>query len=95
MNLMKREVYNGYEEKFLTGKEIKDLFANSYECFGKHHQQVSSHKINFDKYYKRIKDDITYRVFINELFCGIYDNNTDAKLYFFGYTNAKPVWAKD
>ena len=92
---LKREVYNGYEEKFLKGDEIKQLFANSYECFGKHHQQVSSYKMNFDKYYSKIKSSVTYRVFINDLFCMILDNKTDSKLYFFGYTNVKPNWAKD
>lgn len=91
----KRPVYNGYEEKYLTGKQITELFANSYECFGKHHQQVSSRKIDFKTYYKKLKEDVSYRVFVNDIFCGIYDSVTDAKLYFFGYTNDKPAWAKD
>ncbi len=91
----KRAVYAGYEEKYLTGRQLRELFANSYECFGKHHHQVSSYKINFDKYYKKIKDDITYRVFLSDLFCGIYDAGDDSKLYYFGYTNTKPAWAKD
>jgi hypothetical protein len=93
--MVKRDVYGGYEERFLTGAQIKELFANSYECFGKHHQQVSSYKMDFPKYYKKIKDEVTYRVFINDIFCMILDNETDAKLYFFGYTHEKPAWAKD
>jgi hypothetical protein len=93
--MSKREVYGGYQEKYLTGRDIKQLFANSYECFGKHHQQVSSHRMNFEKYYKKIQDNVVYRVFVNDLFCGIFDNDTDDKLYFFGYTNEKPKWAKD
>lgn len=93
--MTKREVYNGYEESFLTGEQIKELFANSYECFGKHHSQVSSHKIDFSKYYSKIKNDVTYRIFLNNDFCMILDKKTDAKLYFFGYTNLKPDWAKD
>lgn len=93
--MAKRELYNGYQEKYLTGEEIKQLFSKSYECFGKHHQQVSSYKIDFEKYYKKIKNSITYRVFLNDMFCMILDNDTDAKLYFFGYTNEKPDWAKD
>ena len=91
--MTKRDVYNGYDEKHLTGKQISELFADSYECYGKHHQQVSSHKINFAQYFKRIKMDVTYRVFINDIFCMIMDNETDQKLYFFGYTNEKPNWA--
>lgn len=91
----KRAIYAGYEEKYLTGRQIKELFASSYECFGKHHQQISSYRIDFSKYYKKIVDGDTYRVFLNDIFCGIYDSKTDAKLYFFGYTNEKPSWAKD
>lgn len=93
--MAKRDVYNGYTEKFLTGQQIRELFTDSYECFGKHHQQVSSHKMDFDRYYKKLKNDVTYRVFLNEIFCMILDNKSDAKLYFFGYTNEKPAWAKD
>jgi hypothetical protein len=93
--MTKRDVYNGYEEKFLTGAALEDLFSTSYECFGKHHGQISSHKIDFSKFFSRIKIDTTYRVFLNDIFCMILDNDTDAKLYFFGYTNEKPTWAKD
>jgi hypothetical protein len=93
--MLKRDVYNGYDEKFLTGRQIRELFVDSYECFGKHHQQVSSRKMDFDKYYQKIKNDVTYRIFLNYIFCMILDNETDAKLYFFGYTNEKPAWAKD
>lgn len=93
--MTKREVYNGYEEKFLTGTEIKELFSDAYECFGKHHSQISSHKINFAKFFGRIKTEVTYRIFLNENFCMILDNETDTKLYFFGYTKQKPTWAKD
>ena len=88
--MQKRAIYNGYEEKFLKGSELKFLFANSYECFGKHHQRVASHKIDFTKFFKRLSTDVTYRVFINDIFCMILDNETDQKLYFFGYTNEKP-----
>ncbi len=93
--MAKRDVYNGYEEKFLTGNEIKVLFSNSYECFGKHHSQISSHKLDFSKFFRRIQAETTYRVFLNENFCMILDNESDVKLYFFGYTNEKPAWAKD
>ena len=37
----KRPVYNGYEERIMTGQELFDYFANAYECFGRHHQQYS------------------------------------------------------
>ena len=91
----KRKVYNGYEEYMMTGAEIKTYFKDAYECFGRHHEKISSYKINFEKYYSKIKDDITYRVFISENFCKIMDSETDGNVYFFGYTKNKPRWAKD
>lgn len=91
----KKPVYNGYKEKYLTGSEIVKLFSASYECFGKHHGQISSHRINFGRNYAKIKSDTTYRVFLNDIFCIIFDNETDKKIYFFGYTNEKPAWAQD
>ena len=91
----KTKVYNGYTEYYMTGAEIKEHFKGAYECFGRHHEKVSSREINFNAYYKNIKDSVTYRLFINEYFCRIMDNETDAQIYFFGYTRVKPAWAKD
>jgi len=91
----KRPVYNGYIEYYMNGKEIRNYFNGCYECFGRHHAQISSLQINFDKSFKKLKGDQVYRLFINELFCVILDNKTDDKLYFFGYTRVKPAWAKD
>ena len=62
----KRPVYNGYEERIMTGQELFDYFANAYECFGRHHQQIRSHRMNLSKY-KKLKADGVYRVFINKL----------------------------
>lgn len=91
----KREVYNGYEEHIMTGTEIKTYFKDAYECFGRHHEKISSYKINFEKYYSKIKDDVTYRVFLSKNFCKIMNYETDSNIYFFGYTKNKPNWAKD
>ena len=91
----KRKLYNGYTEHTMSGAEIEEYFKGCYECFGRHHAQVSSLQINFEKYFKKLKKDQVYRLFINDLFCVIFDNSTDDKLYFFGYTRVKPAWAKD
>lgn len=91
----KRNVYNGYEEKIWTGLEIKKYLANAYLCYGRHHKKVSSYKLNFEKYYPRLKNEVVYRVFINALFCKIMDEETDENIYFLGYTFNKPAWAKD
>lgn len=69
----------------MTGQEIIDTFSKAYECFGRHHERVTSHKMDWS-YKPRVKPEKTYRVFINENFCCILDGETDSKLYFFGYT---------
>lgn len=91
----KRPLYKGYKEYYMTGEEIYNHFKNCYECFGKHHTQISSYKINFKKYYAKILEDESYRLFINENFCLIMDASSDKKIYFFGYTFSKQNWAKD
>lgn len=30
------KIYKGYEEYYMTGREIKEHFAGCYECFGRH-----------------------------------------------------------
>lgn len=92
---MAREVYNGYEEFYMTGSEIKNHFKDAYPCYGRHHEKVAGYKMDFSKYYPKIKDDITYRLFINENFCKVMDKETDKEIYFFGYTLEKPKWAKE
>lgn len=79
----KRPVYNGYTEYYMNGKEIREYFKNCYSCSGKHHSVVSNYPIYFAK--SKIKDDILYRLFINNSFCLILDNETDEKITFFGY----------
>ena len=90
----KRPVYNGYEEKYMTGQEIIDTFSNAYERFGRHHERITAYKMDWS-YKTKVKPDKIYRVFINDIFCGIFDGETDAQLYFFGYTMEAPPWAKE
>ncbi len=90
---MKREVYDGYTEYYWAGNEVKEYFKKAYGCFGRHHGQISSTRMKFDKYYSRIKEDKTYRIFLSDIFCLVLNSETDSKLYFFGYTFEKPDWA--
>ena len=78
----KTKVYHGYEEYYMTGREIKEHFKGCYECFGQHHEKVSSHQINFNAYYKNMKDSVTYRLFINDYFCRVMDGEIDKQVYF-------------
>lgn len=93
-NLAKRAVYNGYEEAYMSGLEIKEFLADAYGKFGRHHERVPSTRIKIDTF-KKIKMDKIYRIFYNDCFFKIMDGETDASLYFLGYTKVKPKWAKD
>ncbi len=90
----KRPVYNGYEEKYMTGQEIINTFSKAFECFGRHHERTSAYKMDWSCK-PRVKPDKTYRLFINNHFCCILDGDTDNKLYFFGYTMEPPPYAKE
>lgn len=92
--MTKRDVYNGYQEAYMTGLQIKEFLSNAYVTFGRHHSMISSTKIDFNRYPK-IKDTTTYRVFFNDDFIKIMNSETDANIYFIGYTNIRPKWAKD
>ena len=94
MDKEKRPVYNGYEEKYMTGQEVIDTFSQAYECFGRHHERIAAYKMDWS-YKPRVRPEKTYRLFINEHFCLVLDGETDSKLYFFGYTMTPPPWAKD
>lgn len=93
-NLAKRAVYNGYEEAYMSGLEIKEFLSDAYSTFGRHHERVSSTRIKIDTF-KKIKMDKIYRIFYNDCFFKIMNGETDASLYFLGYTKVKPKWAKD
>ncbi len=90
----KRKVYNGYNEMYMTGKELTEFLADVYVTFGRHHEKISCKKIDF-KYYNKIIDNEKYRIFYNNLFIQIMNAETDEKIYFIGYTKNKPSWAKD
>ena len=36
----KKPVYNGYEERYATGKELSKLFEGQYMTTGRHHSVV-------------------------------------------------------
>lgn len=87
----KKPVYNGYEEHYMTGKELQEYFSDAYECIGRHHEKIASLRLDVLKKYKKINPDIRYRVFINKNFCRVMDEETDEKICFFGYTKEKPA----
>ncbi len=81
----KKPVYNGYEERYLSGAELKDLFSDHYYATGRHHSVVLG--ITIPDYLDLLKIDDTkeYRIFINEYFCRVMDGKTDRLISFFGH----------
>ena len=92
--MSKRPVYNGYQETYMTGREIKEFLSDAYSTFGRHHSRISSTRIKINTFSK-LKDDEEFRVFHNEGFVKIMDSETDKEIYFISYTKTRPDWAKD
>lgn len=90
-----RAVYAGYEEKYMSGKQMKKHFKGCYETFGRNHKKISNRAIDFDGKYRKVLDSTRYRLFINKSFCIVFDDKTDEQKDMFGYTREKPSWAKD
>ena len=82
----KREVYSGYDEKYLTGDLLKKELENTYYSDGRHHARVMGLSIPDYLTLIGIKDDVTYRIFLNKNFCKVMDKDTDREITFFGHT---------
>ncbi len=87
----KREVYSGYEEKYLTGELLKKEFKNEYYSDGRHHTRVMGLSIPNYLTLIGIKDDIIYRVFLNKSFCKVMNNDMDGEITFFGHTSVEKI----
>ena len=80
------EVYSGYNEKFLTGKELKEMYQGYFYCSGRHHETVFD--ITIPEYLTsiNIKDDMNYRIFYNNTFCRVMKVPNDKYVDFFAFT---------
>lgn len=83
--LEKKPVYNGYEERYLSGAELKDLFVGHYYATGRHHSVILGLTIPDYLDFLKIEDSKEYRIFINEYFCRVMDGTTDRLISFFGH----------
>ena len=79
------EVYNGYLEKFLSGKELKTMFANKLYCDGRHHSVVRGVLIPEYLTGINIENDKEYRIFYNDFFCRVMKPDNDKQLCFFAH----------
>lgn len=83
--VVRKPCYNGYEEKFLTGKELKEMYTDCYYATGRHHSTVVSLPIAELLMCCGIVDDKQYRIFHNEAFCRVMRYETDGEIVFFGH----------
>lgn len=82
----KRPVYNGYEERYVSGLELKSLFSERYLTAGRHHSTVLGISIPEYLCFLKIDDSKTYRIFLAPHFCRVMKGDTDGLISFFGYT---------
>lgn len=80
-----RDVYNGYAEKFLTGRELTEMFNNSFYCDGRHHSVVLDITIPEYLEFVKINEDKEYRIIYNDSFCKIINPQNDKSVAFFSY----------
>ena len=82
----KKPVYNGYEERYATGKELSKIFEGQYLTTGRHHSVVLGLSIPDYLWFLGIDDQKIYRIFINQFFCRLMKGDTDGLISFFGHT---------
>lgn len=87
----KKPVYNGYEEAFLTGLDLKEKYKNSFYTGGRHHEVVYDLSVPVMLELIGIQDNTTYRVFFNDFFCRIMKKDTDGLIKFFGHIDMPKV----
>lgn len=80
-----KSVYNGYEEYFLTGRELKAFFD---KCFlMTKHKKTCVLNMTISEYleFMGIENDKIYRIFDSGAYCRLSDGETDDEIAFFGY----------
>lgn len=87
----KKPVYNGYEERYLTGLELKNNFENRYYATGRHHSVILGITISDYLSLIEVKDTKQYRIFINDYFCRVMDGETDRLISFFGHCSLERI----
>lgn len=78
-------VYNGYDEQFLTGKELKEKYSLAFYCGGRHHATV--YDLLIPEYLDSlgIVDSTDYRIFYNDCFCRVMLKSNDKLIDFFAH----------
>ncbi len=87
----KRPVYNGYEERYATGEELRRIFLGEYLVDKGRNSPILRISIPDYLSFLGIKDSKTYRIFINQFFCKVMNANTDGTIDFFGHQTLEYV----
>ena len=87
----KKPVYNGYEERYLNGAELKALFKDHYYATGRHHSVILGISIPDYLELKGVSDSREYRIFINKFFCRVMKADTEGLIVFFGYNTLDSI----
>lgn len=90
-SITKKPVYNGYEEKYISGANLKEYFDGKYYSTGRHHSVILDLMISEYLTFLNIKNENLYRIFINSHFCRIMDGNNDKLISFFGYSDLENI----
>ena len=83
----KKPVYNGYEEEYLSGADLKEKFVGSFYTGGRHHESIFTLPIPVLLDLVGVEDNKTYRIFIKPYFCRVMKGDTDGLVFFFGYSD--------
>lgn len=87
----KKPVYNGYDEQYVNGAELKVMLKDCYYATGRHHSAVLGITIPHYLDSLNVSDSEKYRIFINNAFCRVMDGETDRLISFFGYTPVEKI----
>ena len=87
----RKAVYNGYQEDYLTGLELKGKYKDTYYTGGRHHSTVYNLPIPLLLDLIGVQDNTTYRVFYNDNYCRIMNKDTDGLIKFFGHSDMTNV----
>ena len=81
----KRPVYNGYQEAYMRGEELKNKYFGCLYCEGRHHDTITNLSIPAYMVASGVKTEKTYRVFSKDYFCKVMKSETDGEVCFFCY----------
>lgn len=82
---MKKQVYNGYQERYVTGREMAEFFKGCYLTAGRHHSDILALSVPEYLHLLGIEDMVTYRIFYNQYFCRVMNGASDGWIAFFGH----------